>query len=74
MGQTNSKIEKQQILDVLIPSAFRECVTDLSTEHLTETEKRRIKNYVHNYVETYYESRQYVGEQLLLSDFSYLLF
>ena len=74
MGTSNSKAEEQALLDILIPKAFRTCVTDLSTEHLTEAEKARIDKFVYRYVETYYRSKERTGEQFLLSDYSDFLY
>lgn len=74
MGSNNSKVEVQEILDTLIPKAFRECVTDLSTEHLTDKEKRQIDRLVYRYAEAYLRSKERIGEQLLISDYSDFLY
>jgi hypothetical protein len=73
MGSSSSKIEQRTLLDVLVPLAFRHCVTDLSTEHLTDSEKAKIDRFVYAYVETYYQSKEHLGEQTLLDDYAHLL-
>ena len=74
MGGSSSKVEEQALLDIMIPKAFRTCVTDLSTEHLTTAEKKRIDNFVHRYAEAYYRAKERTGEQFLLSDYSDFLY
>ena len=74
MGSSSSKAEETMLLDILVPKAFRTCVDDLSTEHLTDSEKTKIKKFVYRYVESYYEAKQTVGEQMLLSDYSDFLY
>jgi hypothetical protein len=75
MGGASSaaKDERRAILDVLVPLAFRHCVTDLSTEHLTDSEKARIDRFVFTYVESYYRSKERLGEQVLLDNYAHFL-
>jgi hypothetical protein len=72
MGWSSSKVEEQSLLDVMVPLAFRHCVTDLSTEHLTEAEKARIDRFVFSFVESYSLSKERLGEQFLLDDYGHL--
>lgn len=74
MGHSQSKIEEQALLDIMIPKAFRTCVTDLSTEHLTAAEKAKIDKFVFRYAEAYYRAKERTAEQFLLSDFSDFLY
>lgn len=74
MGSSSSRIEEQELLDVMVPKAFRTCVSDLSTEHLTDSEKTKIRKFVFRFVETYYSTKQTIGEQMLLSDYSDFLY
>lgn len=69
MGGSGSRAEETDILDMLVPLAFRECVTDLSSEHLTETEKASIKKYVFRWVESYVRTKERTGEKILLEDY-----
>jgi hypothetical protein len=73
MGWSSSKVEEQGLLDVLVPLAFRHCVTDLSTEHLTDAEKATLDRFVFSFVESYYLSRERLGERFLLDDYAHLL-
>jgi hypothetical protein len=73
MGSSCSITEERTLLDVLVPLAFRHCVTDLSTEHLTDSEKAKIDRFVYTYVEAYYQSKESVGEQRLLDDYAHLV-
>lgn len=74
MGSSSSRIEEQELLDVMVPKAFRTCVSDLSTEHLIDSEKTKIRKFVFRFVETYYNTKQTIGEQMLLSDYSDFLY
>jgi len=65
---SSSTKSESDVLEMLVPRAFRECVTDLSTEHLTDKEKEKIDKLVWRYAEAYVRSRQRFGEQVLLSD------
>lgn len=69
MSAPVSKAERTAMLDVLIPLAFRNCVKDLSTEHLTVSEKSSIEKFVYRWVETYSRTKERTGEQLLLDDY-----
>ena len=66
--QSSSPKKESDVLEVLVPRAFRECITDLSTEHLTDKEKEKLDKFVWRFAETYVRSRQRFGEQVLLSD------
>lgn len=74
MGLTNSKAEESEILDSLVPRVFRACITDLSTEHLTDKEKAKIDRYVYTFAQTYLRTKERVAEQFLLSDYSDFLY
>ena len=74
MGLTNSKAEETAILDKLVPRVFRNCVKDLSTEHLTDKEKKAIDRYVFSFVETYMRTKERTAEQILISDYSDFLY
>lgn len=70
MGQGLSRTEKIYLMEEMVPKAFRLCVDDLSTEHLTEKEKRRIDRFVHSYLETHCRVRTRVAEHKLVFDYS----
>jgi hypothetical protein len=42
MGCVSFKRANAEVLDIVIPLAFRHCVTDLSREHQTDGEKERM--------------------------------
>lgn len=69
MGGSGSRAEKTELLDILVPLAFRHCVHDLSTEHLTDTEKQDIEKFVYRWVESYARTKERTGEQVLLEDY-----
>jgi hypothetical protein len=73
MGSSSTITEERAVLDVLVPLSFRHCVTDLSTEHLTDTEKAKIDRFVFSWVEAYFRSKKRLGEQMLLDDYAHLL-
>lgn len=74
MGLSNSKAEEREILDNLVPRVFRHCITDLSTEHLTDSEKAKIDRYVWTFAQTYLRTKERVAEQFLLSEYSDYLY
>ena len=74
MGLTSSSAEETAILDSLVPRVFRNCITDLSTEHLTKKEKERIDRYVFSFVESYLRTKERTSEQMLLSQYSDFLY
>ena len=69
MGLTSSRAERTELLDMLVPLAFRHCVTDLTTEHLTDREKENIEKFVFRWVESYARTKERTGEQVLLDDY-----
>ena len=70
MGQSSSRVEKICLLEDMVPKAFRLCVDDLSTEHLTEREKKKIERFVYSYLETHFRVKTRVAEHKLLHDYS----
>ena len=74
MGLTNSSAEETAILDSLVPRVFRHCITDLSTEHLTDKEKKAIDRYVFTFAESYLRTKERTSEQMLLSQYSDFLY
>ena len=74
MGLTNSAAEETAVLDKLVPRVFRHCITDLSTEHLTDKEKKAIDRYVFSFAETYLRAKERTAEQLLISQYSDFLY
>ena len=69
MSSVPSKAEQIEMLDVLVPLAFRNCVKDLSTEKLTQSEKTSIEKFVYRWVETYSRTKERTAEQALLEDY-----
>jgi hypothetical protein len=73
MGGWGSQQEERMMLDVMVPQAFRLCVNDLSTGHLTDEEKAAIEKYVFNFVATSQRCTERLYEQMLLDDYSHLI-